>query len=402
MNEEKHEYLFYRESARSRGEYRAVQIGKRLLEVTSDTLSFDGKTVCLTDVTGIRYGIYERYTNGSRDLQSYCIWITDGISVIDIECSKGLFLKQQTIKQRWREALASVAPLRASVLEKLLRDLRTGKGAKVGEFLIDVSGIHRPGRYGSLKRSLIDRWSKLTNGLSADERERDHFFLPWVEYRGHDIENGTVKLYRQGNKTPWGTVSFRLDWNAVCLDRILAAVPGFRLEASRNSDDPAFRDAQRLDRLNLAKKLAQIALLAPDTIIELVHESTWRESSRNVGEQIAKTHLRLLSLACLDWLITLNESVVGENFGLAVHACISLWVEEGYGAKGESDEIIGLVRRYREAMGGHRNPGFGVGCLFSKLVEAPEPNAAILMGDAVFKEVLSTGGKAICDWRFPS
>src|ERR1039457_5255186 len=94
--------------------------------------------------------------NGIRTSQSYCIWLSDGHSVMTIECAKGWLVADSVIEARWKEALQGMwTTVVSRLIDRSVEDLRNGKGFVIGPVRFDKDGLHKDGRYSSMHRSIL-------------------------------------------------------------------------------------------------------------------------------------------------------------------------------------------------------------------------------------------------------
>jgi hypothetical protein len=192
-----------------------------MLVATEREISFDGQTIATAAITGIRFGVYKSSVNGIRTSTSYCIWLCDEKSVMQIECAKGFLVSDAKIEQRYRDALNALWPAAVvPIMSQSLEALADGRGFTIGHVTFDKSGLHRHGEMGSIAKGVASVWSSVAGGKSVEQRERDYKFLSWTDYGGHNCASGNINLFR--GKRGWASFSLRDTWNAVCLDPLLS------------------------------------------------------------------------------------------------------------------------------------------------------------------------------------
>lgn len=90
---------------------------------------------------------------------------------------------------------------------QMARDLQNGAGFAAGALFCDGYGFHRSVAYGSARKTLLNAWSALVGGQTAEEREARDAHLTWQEFGGYSIGNGEVVIFDSSRKQ-WASLSF--------------------------------------------------------------------------------------------------------------------------------------------------------------------------------------------------
>jgi len=202
-------------------EFGRVDVNGSVLIATEKGISFSGQTLATASITGIRFGVYKRYVNGIRTSQSYCIWLCEENKVMQIECASGFLVSNAKIEKRYKDVLAALWPaVVVPMVSQCLEALAEGRSFTVGDVNFGRSGLLRLGQMGSIAKGVASLWSSVAGGKSVEQREKDHKFLAWADYGGHNSSSGNIHLFR--DKKSWASFSLRDTWNAVCLDPLFS------------------------------------------------------------------------------------------------------------------------------------------------------------------------------------
>jgi hypothetical protein len=202
-------------------EFGRVDVNGSPLIATEREIAFGSQTLVTSSITGIRFGIYKHYVNGIRTSQSYCVWLCDETKVMQIECASGFLVSSAKIEQRYKDTLAALWPaVVVPIVGQCLEALADGRRFTIGNLTFDKSGLHRDGEMGAIAKGVASLWSSVAGGKSVEQREKDHKFLAWADYGGHNSSSGNIHLFR--DKKSWASFSLRDTWNAVCLDPLFS------------------------------------------------------------------------------------------------------------------------------------------------------------------------------------
>jgi hypothetical protein len=204
---------------------REIEIGRKRLIITPDSVQFGDRTVSTASIDGIRFGIFKQTTNGIRTERSYSVGLREGQKQLDIECVT-FMTPDAVVADRYRQVIDALEPVIISRLldDMFMRLMQTPGGFEVGGIRFDQGGLHRSG-YGELRSGVAQVWHGLFGGQSPEERRRRYEHLPWASFGGHDFppNSGNVCL-RRADKSPWASLALRTVWNAVCLPPLLNAL----------------------------------------------------------------------------------------------------------------------------------------------------------------------------------
>jgi len=183
-----------------------LMIRKKRLLIDRHQVAFGNRSIPTSQITGIRWGILIKYTNGVRTNRSFLVSVctTQGTS-LNMEChskffSLGLDEKNWLAFQTMiNSCLANVVP---RIVQIISSRLTGGETVQVGPCRLDREGLH------------------FTKGALFWKEER---FISW-KHVGFDAENGMVIVYDPRVRKCRTSMSARGTWNAVLLEFIASAM----------------------------------------------------------------------------------------------------------------------------------------------------------------------------------
>lgn len=180
-----------------------IQIRSDDIEVTNEFVRYNSQKIAVSQIQGVKFGVFHQYTNGVKTSSSYLVDISGGQSgYISIEC-KRFFRSEAQAEKDFNSILQSmfhqVAP---SLVQRLAEGILTGRPLAMGD-----ARLTRDGAYittGSLwwKKETLVPWSDLRYGT----------------YQGH------LSLSSAKDKGISTSMALRDTWNAVFFEFIAKAV----------------------------------------------------------------------------------------------------------------------------------------------------------------------------------
>lgn len=182
------------------------QRGQVNLEIRGDKIiinreffSYNSQVIKVQDVTGVCFGVFTQYTNGSKSSVSYLIGLKGGGTEISIEC-----------KRFWRSEEQAKTDY-TTILEGLYRNILSKLAVKIaksiaagGPFDLGGTKITKNGVY-------------LRTGMLIWEKEH---FVPWIEVR-YGNHNGNLTIRSSKDDKLNASMAVRSVWNAVIFEPIL-------------------------------------------------------------------------------------------------------------------------------------------------------------------------------------
>jgi tetratricopeptide (TPR) repeat protein len=184
--------------------YVDLTIGKTSLRIDRCHFCWGDTRFDIKAVTGVRWGIYKRYTNGSQTSCSYLVSACTQATAVEVECHESKFLRwgeneaesllrfQKTV----RGFLARLAPV---VIERILNAVRGGGSVNIGPCNLSKAGV------------------AFTSG--ALFWRKDHV-VAWADI-GCSTASGDIKVYSKLNPKIFSSLGLRDTWNAVLLEMIV-------------------------------------------------------------------------------------------------------------------------------------------------------------------------------------
>ena len=215
----------------------SIDLSGRRLEVTEKELIFNGRSLILNDITGVRYGGYVASLNSLPHYRSYCYWFTDGKRELKIECNRGVVAKKTGSIESTFDAVAAVVwrPVITRVAARLLESLSTG-GFTITSGGYEYHGVSLAGHGMKL---LTPAFAVHFDSEGLHRLKPGKESLPWARLRSWHQASGTIGLYAdQRRKRPflefdgwvndgaWAWFVTRTTWNAVCLPPVLEVLRG--------------------------------------------------------------------------------------------------------------------------------------------------------------------------------
>jgi hypothetical protein len=183
-------------------------IGKKRLLIDRHQVVFGNRSTPTSQITGIRWGIFREYTNGSRTSCSYLVSVctTEGTS-LDMECHKSRFFSfgkdEQDSLARFQAVLKSCfANIVPQIVQMISSRLNGGETLPVGQCRLDREGLH------------------FTTGVLFWKTER---FISWRDV-AFDTQNGMVIVHNPREPKCATSMSAREMWNAVLLEYIASSM----------------------------------------------------------------------------------------------------------------------------------------------------------------------------------
>jgi curved DNA-binding protein CbpA len=203
---------------------RVFELGGKRVVVSAEWVQVGEQKMSVASVTGIRYGSSKE---GIVARRSYAVWLTDGQSVLSIECGEARrfqFLGRSAIETKYNELLdALLAAVRVPIMTRMVVALESGTGFEVGDVLCDGYGFHRFVDYAKSLKAILNALTSLVGGPTADEFGIQAAHLAWEDLGSYKVVEGQLVLYDR-LKNKWTGLSLRDDWNAVCLPALFRAL----------------------------------------------------------------------------------------------------------------------------------------------------------------------------------
>jgi len=177
-----------------------LEIRKDVIEVTKAFVRYNETKISGTAVTGVRYGIFRSYRNGTQTSCSYLVGITAGGRFITIEC-KRIFRSEVQARLDYDAILKSlyfhvVAPLVGRIVKSVL----AGGTWSLADCTFDSKGM------------------ATTTGVLAWKKPA---FVPYSDVK-YSQGNGVLSLFGTGGIKR--TFEFRTVWNAVVFEQVLKGI----------------------------------------------------------------------------------------------------------------------------------------------------------------------------------
>lgn len=167
------------------------------VSITRESVAYNAQEIRVADVTGVRFGILQHYTNGIPTSVSYLICISDAKTFIQIEC-KRVFRSGAQAKADYAAILEG---LYQNVIPKLAtriaNSIKAGNTCEIGGYKLTKEGVYF--RTGIFKKV-------------------DHL-VPWTDIRyGFHAGNLNISSASKGYRA---SISVRGAWNAVIFEPII-------------------------------------------------------------------------------------------------------------------------------------------------------------------------------------
>jgi TPR repeat protein len=199
-----------------------IQIRSDDIEVTNEFVRYNDRRIPVSEVKGIKFGVFVQYTNGIKSSSSYLIDITGGqAEYIRIEC-KRFFRSEAQAEQDFNNIIkALVHQVVPSLVERLAEGIVAGRPLQMGDCRLTAEGMYIT--TGSLW------WKKETLVPYSDLRFGNH--------QGH------LNVSSAKDKKISASMALRDAWNAVFFEFIVKAVVELK-SGSRTQPPPILRSRQ--------------------------------------------------------------------------------------------------------------------------------------------------------------
>lgn len=179
---------------------RQIPIGNHTLSSSSDGISYRGQTFALSEITGVRWGVFRRYYNGIRVERKFTVWIQSGPRTMHIECVT--FMEPEAKVQARFNAVIELLwdTVMVRLIQELLALLSRGETA------------HFPGCRLSRDGAYLMEHRLLGSG--------DLVKCGWDDLRWQS-GNGCLRLLSASNKRGYTDLAYRDTFNAPVLEAVL-------------------------------------------------------------------------------------------------------------------------------------------------------------------------------------
>jgi len=180
-----------------------VEIRSDVVEITSDIVRYNERTLPAREISGIAFGIYKHTTNGIQDTCSYLINLrTERNQTLSIECDR-FFRSEAKIQADFNRILESlfhhVIP---GLVTRLADRVVSGTPLQMGECQIAADGV------------------RFSTGMLMWKKQH---FVPWAEVRFATYQ-GQLSVFSEKDKRIVSSYSLRDIWNAVIFEYIAKAI----------------------------------------------------------------------------------------------------------------------------------------------------------------------------------
>ncbi|MEI8120428.1 MAG: tetratricopeptide repeat protein [bacterium] len=180
-----------------------MQIRGDDIEITRDYVRYKQDKIPVSQIQGVKFGVFVQYTNGVESSSSYLIDITDGGNIrIHIEC-KRIFRGKSDAEQDYRRILDAIfEQIATPLVQKLAQSVVAGRPLQMGGARLTSEGVY------------------LTTGSLWWQKE---IMVPWSDIR-YGNHQGSLNLSSSKDKNISTSMALRDAWNAVFFEYIAKAV----------------------------------------------------------------------------------------------------------------------------------------------------------------------------------
>ncbi len=174
-------------------------IGSDLLEITPQSISYQGRSLKTEQIGGVKWGIYKQYLNGIRVDRRFTVWVGGAHGEITIECVRFLESEEKVL-ERFITVIDKVwRTVGLRLLFQMANAVMAGAHIDFGDARLTKDGIWLPKRGWLSSGPYFGRWEELTKSTS----------------------DGCLSISSTREEAASASLSLRDVDNAVVLDRLL-------------------------------------------------------------------------------------------------------------------------------------------------------------------------------------